>query len=182
MKVLSYYSLYFLVFCTMVLYSCPSKKNKELSPDDIRRLQEKSIEVNREVVRVLQDTIAAFVNKQGWNMQKTGSGLWYYIHRSGNSDTIQKNDIVDYAYTVSLLNGTMCYSSDSLGLKRIKVGQGGVESGVEEALRFMCVGDSVRLLIPPHLAHGLIGDQVCIPKLAILNYTLVVKKRYPKQD
>ena len=108
-------------------------------------------------------------------MQKTGTGLWYNITRKGTSDTIMSGDIVQIAYTVSLLNGKMCYTSDSLGLKTFKVGQGGVESGLEEAILKMCLGDSARLLIPPHLAHGLIGDQNKIPKLAVLNYTVVIK-------
>lgn len=175
---------YLSFFCIGALFftACSSNKNKELSPDEIARIQEKSIEINRAIVKALQDTIALFVKKQDWNMQKTGTGLWYAVERSGNNDTIRKNDLVEYSYTVSLLNGAMCYSSDSLGVKRIKVGQGGVESGVEEALLFLCLGDSARLIIPPHLAHGLIGDQVCIPKLAILNYTIVIKKHISKQD
>ncbi|HPM11995.1 MAG TPA: FKBP-type peptidyl-prolyl cis-trans isomerase [Bacteroidales bacterium] len=172
------YSILILIFS---ISACSSNKKKEMSPEEIARIQQKSIEVNRQVVKALQDTIALFAKKNNWNMQKTGTGLWYSIRRSGAADTIRKDDIVEYGYTVSLLNGTVCYSSDSSGVKRIKVGQGGVESGVEEALRLMCAGDSARLLIPPHLAHGLIGDQVCIPKLAILNYTLVVHKRIAKQ-
>lgn len=147
---------------------------------DEQQLREKSIEVNKDLVKRLQDTIAQYAEKNNWDMQKTGSGLWYAITRSGNSDTIQRNDLVQIAYTVSLLNGTLCYSSDSLGLKNIKVGQGGVESGIEEALRMLTLGDSARLLVPPHLAHGLLGDQNKIPALAILNYTVVVKKHYRK--
>ena len=145
-----------------------------------QQLREKSIEVNKDLVKRLQDTIAQFAEKNNWDMHKTGSGLWCAITRSGNSDTIQRNDLVQIAYTVSLLNGTLCYSSDSLGLKNIKVGQGGVESGLEEALRMLTLGDSARLLIPPHLAHGLLGDQNKIPALAILNYTVIVKKHYRK--
>ncbi|MCL2327970.1 MAG: FKBP-type peptidyl-prolyl cis-trans isomerase [Bacteroidetes bacterium] len=158
--------------------NCNNNKNRQWTMADEQQFREKSIEVNKDLVKRLQDTISVFAQKNEWDMQKTGSGLWYAITRSGNSDTIQRNDLVQIAYTVSLLNGTLCYSSDSLGVKNIKVGQGGIESGLEEALRLMTLGDSARLLIPPHLAHGLLGDQNKIPALAILHYTVVVKRHY----
>ena len=169
------------LFIVLFLFACNGNNNtKQWTMLDEQQLREKSIEVNKDLVKRLQDTIAQYAEKNNWDMQKTGSGLWYAITRSGNSDTIQRNDLVQIAYTVSLLNGTLCYSSDSLGLKNIKVGQGGVESGIEEALRMLTLGDSARLLVPPHLAHGLLGDQNKIPALAILNYTVVVKKHYRK--
>jgi len=73
------------------------------------------------------------------------------------------------------LNGKFCYSSDSTGLKKFKVGQGGVESGLEEMLLMMHKGDTAEMLMPPHLAHGLMGDQKKIPTLAILHYLVMVK-------
>ena len=166
------YSILILIFS---ISACSSNK-KKMSPEEIARIQQ-NLEVNRQVVKLWCTMLFL---KKIIEYAKT-AWLWYSIRRSGAADTIRKDDIVEYGYTVSLLNGTVCYSSDSSGVKRIKVGQGGVESGVEEALRLMCAGDSARLLIPPHLAHGLIGDQVCIPKLAILNYTLVVHKLIDKQ-
>lgn len=158
------------------LGSCSRHRNADsMSAAEMKSFEEKTIEVNREIVRRLQDTIQCYAKKQQWDMQKTGTGLWYNITRKGNSDTIKSGDMVQIAYTVSLLNGKLCYTSDSLGLKTFKVGQGGVESGLEEAVLKMCLNDSARLLIPPHLAHGLIGDQNKIPKLAVLNYTVVIK-------
>lgn len=171
------YILY-LLFGTLLSIACTDKP-KTVQIDE-QLLREQSIQVNKKLVKQLQDTIATFVAKNDWNMQTSGTGLWYAITRSGNSDTIRRNDLVQIAYTISLLNGTLCYGSDSLGLKNIKVGQGAIETGLEEALRLMTLGDSARLIVPPHLAHGLLGDQNKIPALAILNYTVVVKKHFRK--
>lgn len=167
----------YLVIFILIIVSCSrNNKRQELTTEEIQAFNEKSVEVNRQLVLRLQDTIKDFIAKNNWNMKKTGTGLWYAYTRNGNTDTIKKGDIVAIDYTVSLINGKLCYSSDSLGPKIFKVGQGGVESGLEEAVLQMCTGDSARLIIPPHLAHGLIGDQNKIPKLAILNYTVVIKK------
>ena len=51
-----------------------------------------------------------------------------------------------------------------------KVGFGGVESGLEEGVLLLRTGDKARFIMPPHLAHGLIGDGDCIPMRAIIIY------------
>ena len=53
---------------------------------------------------------------------------------------------------------------------RFKIGQGGVESGLEEAVLLMSVGDKGRFIMPPHLAHGLLGDNNKIPPRSIIVY------------
>ena len=43
-----------------------------------------------------------------------------------------------------------------------------IESGLNEAVKLMSAGDKAKLLLPSHLALGLVGDQDKIPPLAIL--------------
>ena len=162
-----------LVFCS----SCnlfDKKDKKVITAEDIKKYEERNIEINREIVQLKQDTIKQYIAAHNLTMEKTGSGLWYNIKRSADTMSILKNDIVEIEYSISLLNGKQCYSSDSLGRKTFKVGQGGVESGLEEAIVMLHKGDTAELLIPPHLAHGLMGDQNKIPVLAILHYNVVV--------
>ena len=54
------------------------------------------------------------------------------------------------------------------------VGRGGVESGLEEAVLKLRKNSSAILILPPHLAHGLIGDGNKIPPKAILVYKIKV--------
>src|SRR5690554_7176596 len=42
--------------------------------------------------------------------------------------------VVSLNYEIRLLDGTLCYSSDEDGMKVFLVGQGGVESGLEEGV------------------------------------------------
>lgn len=163
-----------LVFCSSCNFF-DKKDKKVITAEDIRKYEERNIEINREIVKLKQDTIKQYIADHNLTMTNTGSGLWYNIQRSADTMSICKNDIVEIGYSISLLNGKLCYSSDSLGLKTFKVGQGGVESGLEEAILLMHKGDTAELLIPPHLAHGLMGDQNKIPVLAILHYNVIVK-------
>jgi FKBP-type peptidyl-prolyl cis-trans isomerase len=56
--------------------------------------------------------------------------------------------------------------------KTFLIGQGGVESGLEEGILLLQEGDKARFIMPPHLAHGLIGDRDKIPARATIIYDL----------
>lgn len=183
---MSHFKYNILIIIALVLCSScnlfDKKDKKVITAEDIRKYEERNIEINKEIVQLKQDTIKQYIAEHNLTMEKTGSGLWYNIQRSKDTMSICKNDIVEIEYSISLLNGKQCYSSDSLGLKTFKVGQGGVESGLEEAIVMLHKGDTAELLIPPHLAHGLMGDQNQIPILAILHYNVVVKNVYKAKN
>lgn len=89
---------------------------------------------------------------------------------------ISKNDLIELKYKTWLLDGTLIYDSDSLGNKSFKVGQGGVEPGLEEGVLMLEQGSRARFILPPHLAFGLIGDENRVPGRAILVYDIEVVK------
>ena len=128
--------------------------------------------VNRELVEEDAQNIAAFAERKGWQMEKTESGLWYMIYEKGKGEKAETGRIATLEYTLSLMNGTICYSSEEFGPKEFRLGQGGVgvESGLEEGVLLLREGDKARLFLPPHLAHGLLGDGVCIPRRAVILY------------
>jgi len=138
---------------------------------DIGRIRnEVLITVNRELVEEDNERIRAFVESVGWLMKTTESGLWYKIYHEGNGEVAQTGMLATLEYTVSLLDGTVCYSSAQYGPLSFVLGRGGVESGLEEGILLLRVGDKARMIMPPHLAHGLPGDGDCIPQRAIIIY------------
>jgi FKBP-type peptidyl-prolyl cis-trans isomerase FkpA len=54
------------------------------------------------------------------------------------------------------------------------VGRGGVESGLEEGILLLNEGGRAQFIMPPHLAHGLIGDDNQIPSRSIILYEIEV--------
>jgi FKBP-type peptidyl-prolyl cis-trans isomerase len=44
------------------------------------------------------------------------------------------------------------------------------ESGLEQGILMMQEGDKARFILPPHLAHGLLGDENMIPARSIIVY------------
>ena len=132
--------------------------------------KESLIRANKGLVTIDQERIEAFAERHKWDMQTTETGLWYQIYEHGDGDSASNGLIASLKYTVSLLDGTLCYSSDSTGEKTFLIGQGGVESGLEEGILKMRCGDKARFIMPPHLAHGLPGDNDKIPPRSTIVY------------
>ena len=132
--------------------------------------KESLIRANKGLVTIDKERIEAFAERHQWDMATTETGLWYQIYEHGTGDSARNGLIASLEYTVSLLDGTLCYSSDSTGEKTFLIGQGGVESGLEEGILLMRCGDKARFIMPPHLAHGLPGDNDKIPPRSTIVY------------
>ena len=103
---------------------------------------------------------------------KTGSGLRYFIYeKSESKDTAKVYDEVSLYFDVKLLDGTLCYSQKE-ELQKFMIEKTDIESGLHEALKYMCANDKALFILPSHLAHGLIGDQDKIPPLQPVIYDI----------
>lgn len=103
-----------------------------------------------------------------WEMRETGSGLRIWIYEAGNGESPVPGDIANIEYTISLLDGTECYKTEEGYHEEVRVDKSDLETGVQEALKLMQVGDEAKLIVPSHIAHGLLGDLDKIPPLKSL--------------
>jgi FKBP-type peptidyl-prolyl cis-trans isomerase len=154
-----------------ILFSCGTK-TPETNKIDKKEIEESLVEVNKKLVKSEEAQIEDFIARYGWEMQETGTGLRYMIYQSGSGPLAKKGQVAKVIFTVSLLNGEVCYSSDTEGIKEFKIGRGGVESGIEEGILLMKKGDGAKFIIPSHLAFGLLGDMEKIPAKAALVYDI----------
>lgn len=137
-----------------------------------REFQNKLIEANKMYVKRESDEIDQYIAHKGWNMITTGTGLRYMIIRKGEGTQAKPRQAAKVNYKISLLDGSVCYSSDSIGPKEFIVEGDNVESGLHEGIQYMHVGDKAILILPSHLAHGLMGDENKIPAKASVIYEL----------
>jgi FKBP-type peptidyl-prolyl cis-trans isomerase FkpA len=163
----------FIFIFIIIFFSCSSEKDTE-KRFVIKHTKESLQEVNKLLVDKDAEIIKNYIKRRGWDMNVTETGLWYEIYQKGEGTNVKRNDLITYNYNVWLLNGTLCYSSDSLGLGSFVVGKGRVESGLEEGVLMLKKGSKSRFIIPPHLAHGLIGDENRIPARATLVYDIEI--------
>lgn len=170
------FRLFFVLSVLIVVASCSNRQPKDTPVGDNESTQEKLMKANKYLVNKDADIIRGYIKRRNWDMQISKAGLWYMIYQNGNGAKASLGKTVTFYYKVWLLDGTLCYSSEESGAKRFRLGQGGVESGLEEGMLLLKVGDKARFILPPHLAYGLVGDGNKIPERAIILYEVELIK------
>ena len=165
----------------MLLFSCQNedvssfKQNNNL---EIKVLDsDQSIDLNKSWSLDESFKIETYCKRQGWDMVKSNSGIFYSIVKNGDGKVFPSfDDEVTINYEVRLLDvdQTLCYSSDEFGLAIFKVEKSLVESGLHEAITYLKSGDSAIVVLPHFLAHGIAGNIDKIPPLSPVLYFLSV--------
>lgn len=173
------YQIILLTFFIVAIsfFSCDNTRKREMDNVKIidkNQLKDSLIEVNINMLLRESDLIDAYVTDNKLDVIRTGTGLRYQILEEGEGDMLKTGSLVTIEYEISLLNGDLIYSSDNDGVKSFVVGRGGVESGLEEAILKLRKNSAAILIIPSHLAHGIVGDGNKIPQRASLVYKLKV--------
>lgn len=159
-------------------FSCgPSNENKPpkqkvFVADSVKNQFAKA---NKQLVQKENDEMDYYEKTHQMKFVKTPSGVRYFVYTpSAKGDSIRDSSKVSLEYKVSLLNGTECYSSKKDGRKNIVVGFEDIESGIQKALLYFKRGDKALVLIPSHLAHGLLGDFKKIPPQMPIVYDIEI--------
>lgn len=169
------YVPYCFLIIAIVFISCntdSAKENSNPNQNSSKSKKESLIKVNRYLVNTETKEINNYIRRHRLNVIETGSGLSYQITKQGDGDKARKGRIATLNYKMKLITGDVIYSSDETGPKEFKIGRGGVESGLEEAILNMRVGDKAIIIIPSHLAHGLLGDNRHIPPRSTIIYEI----------
>jgi len=105
----------------------------------------------------------------------TGSGLRYQISKQSNGIKVESGDSVDVALKINLLDGKLCYKTDTLQVDQFLVDRSQVESGIQEGIKLMKEGEKAVFILPSNLAHGLLGDFEKIPPMSpiVVNLELI---------
>ena len=167
--------LFYITILTILVAACKPKV-KRYTIAEKREISNNLVKANKGLVDIDHDVIANYVANKSWNMTKTKTGLWYEIIKHGTGELAAVGKVVHLRYQVKLIDGTECYNSEKLGIKSFRIGQGGVESGLEEGVLLLRVGDAARFIMPPYLAFGLLGDENSIPPRSTIVYNVEMIK------
>ena len=157
-------------------FACSDNKRTPKTKEDYAEYKEPLMRVNKFLTKKDAEIIESYIKRREWKMNVTETGLWYMIYKNGNGIKAQTGKKASISSKVSLLDGTECYNNDTLNPKVFKIGQGGVEYGLEQGILMLREGDKARFIMPPHLAYGLLGDQNKIPARSIILYEIEVLK------
>jgi FKBP-type peptidyl-prolyl cis-trans isomerase len=166
--------------CVLFFYGC-GNKNEYNTPTPVKKdaVSEPLIHANKKLSENEKREIDAYIQRKGWPMKETGSGLRYSVYREGRGPQVNSGDLVTVLFEITLLNGTVCYTSEDSGEEQFMVDHDHVESGLHEAIKYLKVGDKAKIIIPSHLAFGLTGDSDKIPPLSPIVYDLEVLDTQP---
>ena len=154
------------VLLSLVFVSCNQSQVEDKKVDFGK---EESIALNQELVEEEEINIDIYLSHNAsWKMTKTGTGLRYFIYKNGTGMTPVPGMKVGVIMNVKLLNDTVCYETPKDMIDEFIVDKSNVESGVQEAIKLMHVGDRAKLIIPAHLAHGITGNSDKIPPISTL--------------
>ena len=157
-------------------FGCKKGENSQVVQKGSEDQDEMLVRINKYLVQKDVELIESYAKRREWNVEQTESGLFYEIYERGSGATVKDGMQVTINYTLSLLDGTVCYSSDQSGSKTFRMGRSREESGLEQGLLMMRVGDKAHLVLPPHLAHGLLGDEEKIPARSVIVYDVELVK------
>jgi len=161
-------------FASIIFFfiSCGGNGNRVVEKQDTINYKNSFVKVNKKLVKTEDEQINDLINRYGWKMNQTGTGLRYMIYKKGSGQKAERMKTAKINYSVSLITGDVCYSSKEEGPKDLLIGKSGEISGLEEGILLLRVGDKAKLIIPSHLAYGLLGDENKIPKRATLVYDI----------
>ena len=163
---------YFFLLLSVFLFSCEEEVKTKKRQYTRQQVKDLSVQMNAWDEKRQNDEINQYIKVHNWKMEMTQTGLRYMLVSSGKGPLAQTGQKAKVVYKISLLDGTVAYSSEKDGPKEFLIGKDYVESGLHEGIRLMHVGDKMRFILPSHLAHGLTGDQTKIPPLSSVVYEI----------
>ncbi|HKR06425.1 MAG TPA: FKBP-type peptidyl-prolyl cis-trans isomerase [Bacteroidia bacterium] len=174
-KFLPGYAIMLLLFPLLFISSCSSGQENQEKMDK-EKLKETLIRANKLYMNKQSDDIDDYVKRHHLQMDTTATGLRIKIDKLGSGPRPEFKNNVTVKYIVSLIDGTECYRSDSLGPLTFSMNHDDVPQGLREAVSMMRAGDKAFAILPSHLGYGLTGDAKKIPSNATLIYQIELVK------
>jgi FKBP-type peptidyl-prolyl cis-trans isomerase len=160
------------ILTAFIFLACSDNPKPEFKQLTQKEIEDALIIANKNALKKESDQIDAYAKRRNLDVIKTGTGLRYQIYEKGEGEkaTLEKRAVVNYE--VTLLDGTVCYSTKEKGTEVFTIGKDNVESGLHEGISYMSAGDKAIIIIPSHLAHGLAGDFEKIPVRSTIVYDI----------
>lgn len=175
-KLVRYMKLLLVVFFAMGTIACNSSGEKK----EFEWNKQKSIEMNQRIAVKEKLNIAMYLeHRKMQKMQQSGSGLYYGIYKKTDGDSAKTGMEAGVRYIITFLNGDTCYVTPKDEIVYFKIDKTDIESGVQEGVKKMRLGERAVLIVPSHLAHGITGDNNKIPPITplVIDLELVELKK-----
>lgn len=141
-----------------LLGSCSQSPEPLHTDHELKMLDDTIINYNQQVVQSENQEIEDFARRYRWQMKISSTGLRSMIYKNGQGKQAGKEKMATIQYTVKKLNGDIIERTDPDHPLIFELGKQQVPNGLEEGVLLMRTGDHAKLIVPSHLAFGLLGD------------------------
>ena len=149
--------------------STQQEETKELKLTEHEKF-ERMISQNRAVLQAERQAIGSFMDSSSQKFIRNGLGMQISIIERGRGTVLDTGDLIRVHSRITDLKGYEFTQSEHSQFSILRDNE--MIWGVQEASLGSRHGDSLILIIPAHLAHGLAGDLNTIPPLTTLVYYL----------
>ena len=160
----------FLVPAMVVLTACREHRAPVSPSRSFSMMDDSLIHYNQQIVATETREIEDFIQRYRWEMRTTPTGLRYQIYSKSEGPAPTKGSTVTIKYKLKKLDGTLLTMTKEGETMAFETGRHAVVNGLEEGILLMHSGDRARLIVPSHLAFGLLGDFEKVPMRTVLLY------------
>ena len=151
-----------LLIVSLFLISCSEQQaRKPISASNSNSLTSAS-SILKKINSIEELKIINYIKKDTFHDYiRSPNGFWYrYITK--NTDNIvlpKKGDLVQISYEISDLKDEIIYSKQFNGIKNYKVDEEDFIPGIQQGLKLMKIGETVKFIIPSFNAYNVVGDE-----------------------
>jgi FKBP-type peptidyl-prolyl cis-trans isomerase len=157
----------FLLFSAFVWLMLSACRNGDVKEDTIDWSPKKSTEFNKEMAAEEELQISLYLEQhKELTMEKSGTGLRHYIYQESDGQQAVEGYTAQVELQVTLLDGKVCYQTKKDEYEEFVIDRSDIETGLQEGIKMMKVGERAKFIVPSHIAHGLLGDMDKIPPLS----------------
>ncbi len=159
------------VAVVVALAACQRPDSEPEAPQlTAAEVQERLIQQNRAALEQERAYLKSFMDSTQWAFVPAGSGAYEWRVAQGSGPAIAEKELVNIAYRLTGVHGEVFES----GTREVRVLRDpDAVWGLQYALQRAHHGDSIVLLLPAHLGHGLAGAG-SVPPMSPLVYYLRV--------
>jgi gliding motility-associated peptidyl-prolyl isomerase len=146
--------LFLLVSCQTQEARRPVSKSKSYTLADTSEQMKKLNKIEEARVRgyIQQDSLTNYI--------ASPNGFWYaYINKVETGASPKTEELVELSYEILDLNNRTLYSKEEMGIKTYKVDKEDFIPALQQGIKLMKVGETVKFVIPSYNAFGVVGDE-----------------------
>ena len=150
-----------LIGVILVLFSCKQQEaRRPISKSNSYTLADTS-EQMKKLNQIEESKVKAYIALDRLtDYTASSNGYWFaYLNKVEEGVSPNAEDIVQISYEIFDLNNQLIYSKEELGIKTYKVDKEDFIPALQQGIKSMKMGETLKFVIPSYNAFGVVGDE-----------------------